>query len=186
MKPSILIPEDVYSSTMSSDAKILYGIIITAKAQSVNIDIYSLPYINNIEKCLEEIKQYIPSSELDSPKEIKSKIKKEDWNNADIGIYVGPNNKKQYLLNGGHLKVFNNLYQIYGVKTGKRNAAWAFYSTLKPLFDSEDKDGRNHLYNKVISAAKKAKINNDLAIDEGRTPMYLQGWISSMRWEDFD
>lgn len=186
MKLHILIPEDILVSNISSDAKILYGIMATSKGFDLNVDIFKIPFIKDIDSCLSELKEV---SKINIPeKEDKSKpIKNEDWNDPDIGILVGPNNKPMYRLRGVYLTLFLKMWELYENKNGKRNAAWAFYSTIKPILDNlPDAEAKQSFSRKVLAAVKRARSQNIIYEAEGRTPQYLQGWITSMKFEDFD
>lgn len=184
MKSVIVIPEDVYCSNISSDAKLLYGILAMSELTKSNVDIYSLPYIKDVDKCLIELKNF--SSIEIKPKESKAKpVKLEDWNDNKVGVLVGPGNKKQYRLSGVYLAAFIQLYNTYGVLKGKRDAAWSFYQNIKPKLDELNKDEANVFFRKILTAAKKSYSDNQNLPDTS-TPIYLQGWITGCRWEDFE
>lgn len=84
--------------------------------------------------------------------------------------------KKQ--LTGQLAAWFMALYEAYGDKRGRAEAAWAFLEI--PDLDAE------LLSSRIIPAAKEYAANRPALVAKGLTPKMLQFWITAMRWEDFD
>lgn len=170
----IIIPTHILNSGLSSDEIIEEGRKFTES-------------LNNGDLKPKEI--VTPALPLELPLEapIKKKDKGEDWNDPDVGVLVGPAGRKQHRLNGGVFKVFMSLYTTYGNKNGKRNAAWAFYSVIVPILrQCATKDDMSAFSNKLLKAARAAAMENEEMRLKGSTPQYLQGWITNMKWEDYD
>lgn len=111
----------------------------------------------------------------------------ENWSDPSVGILVGPNNNKSHRLSGAYFKLFIALYKSYGNKNGKRNAAWAFFKVIVPLLNKFTTIEEKEIFgNKILKAAMRASIENEELRLKGSTPQFLQGWISNMKWEDYD
>lgn len=84
--------------------------------------------------------------------------------------------KKQ--LTGQLAAWFMELYAAYGDKRGRAEAAGAF-SEIPGLC-------QYLLYTRIIPAAKDYAAKRPALEAKGLTPKMLQGWITAMRWEDYD
>lgn len=96
---------------------------------------------------------------------------------SDAVIFATSRGRKKQL--GGEMaRWFLELYEAYGDKRGRAEAAWAFLEI--PGLDAE------LLSTRIIPAAKEYAAKRPALVAKGLTPKMLQFWITAMRWEDYD
>ena len=159
----IIIPDYILEMDIPAEEKLLLG-------KNITIDLETKGNVDVMQK-----------------KAAKVEAKQEDWKNPNIGVLVGPSGRRQYRLKGEMLRIFLNLFETYGVKDGKRNAAWAFYQTIvQDLKILTTPQAKSEYVNTILKAARQASFRNSERMTQGQTPQFLQGWITARRWEDFE
>lgn len=85
--------------------------------------------------------------------------------------------KRKRKLNGKRWEAFQQFWDAFGYKKGKREAADAWLDIPELT---------NSLLEKIIRAAGQEAARRPKLVADGKTPKMAQGWISAMRWEDED
>lgn len=106
--------------------------------------------------------------------DLQIKEKKYSFSSA---IFATSRGRKKQLV-GDTAKWFMALYEAYGDKRGRAEAAWAF--TEIPGLCPE------LLTTRIIPAARDYAAKRPALEAKGLTPKMLQFWITAMRWEDYD
>jgi len=83
--------------------------------------------------------------------------------------------KKKKKLQGKRLQAFNQFWDTFNYKSGKAEAADAWLE-IPELTTS--------LVNQIIQAAEQEDSSRAEKIDNNKTPIMAQGWITGRRWED--
>ena len=83
--------------------------------------------------------------------------------------------KKKRKLTGKRLETFNRFWSDFNYKKGKADAADSWLD-IPQLTDA--------LVNEICESAKREASARQGLIDQGRTPIYAQGWLTARRWED--
>jgi hypothetical protein len=90
----------------------------------------------------------------------------------DSEFYLTAKKKK---LSGKRLETFNQFWESFNYKKDKAKAADAWLSIPELT---------TCLVNQICEAAKKEAMDRKQILNEGRTPIYAQGWLTAKRWED--
>ncbi len=81
--------------------------------------------------------------------------------------------KKGKVLKGEKLARFEELWEAYGVKRGKAEAADAFLAQYRP-----------DIWAEIVAAARHHAEIRPVMHPDGKGVKFLQGWLSGRRWED--
>lgn len=81
--------------------------------------------------------------------------------------------KKNRKLQGQKLDDFYLFWEAFNYRKGKASAADSWIDVYSPS-----------ILDQIIAAAKLEAAKRQSLVDQGRTPIYPQGWLSGRRWED--
>lgn len=79
------------------------------------------------------------------------------------------------ILKGKRLEAFKRLWEAFNYKKGRAGAIDSFLS-IPSLTDK--------MMDEIIAQAEATANNRSELIENGGTPIFLQGWITKRRWED--
>jgi len=91
---------------------------------------------------------------------------------AEDGIYL---TKKKRKLTGKRLKTFFRFWDLFAYKSGKAEAADAWFDIPKLT---------NKIVLEIYDAAHKEAQRRSVVLENGGSPKMAQGWLTGRRWED--
>lgn len=108
---------------------------------------------------------------------------KSDPPNKKFGVAENWVSAKRVRLNDAQQRVFQALYEAFGLDEDRARAIDMFLDVIWPFF-GKDKDRNNQNLRMFLSAAEKACAARKLPKNAKLQPMYLTNWIAARRWED--
>jgi hypothetical protein len=117
-------------------------------------------------------KDLTPKKKVKKVKKVKKKDKEIPQKLADDDFYL---TKKKRKLSGKRLESFELFWSFFNYKKDKRSAADSWFDIPKLT---------NTLVESIYKSARVEAANRQSIKDKGMTPIYAQGWLTAMRWED--
>lgn len=87
-------------------------------------------------------------------------------------------------LSGKMLKNFTVLWEAFGYKKGRAEAAQSFIRLVAEMKSMADDAAKKTLWKAVLAGARREAQARPALQADGRTPKMLQGWLTARRWED--
>jgi len=116
----------------------------------------------------------LPSQEQEQEQE-QDKNKRLPASDDAVKEEVYYQTKKKRKLKGQALQDFEEFWTTFSLKKGKAEAADAWIDVYKP--------GTLEV---ILHGARCEAKAREKVEEEGRTPIYAQGWLSGRRWEDYE